>query len=134
MAGPELTNASKPSGNGGFRLNENKGVLAIFTPGAAAVSIQTTMGLSDAWPFTALIVEVPPGNTNKPGQIVEGVTFNALAKVQLERASKANQAIVGVIDQGEAMPGKSAPWVINEASPTELKLAQEMWTKSRIPF
>lgn len=130
---PTLTNASTPTG-GGFRFSENLGLLGVFTPGEAPVEIETSLGLSDAWPFDVLVVEPGPDSEFEAGDTSNGVTFNALPKIQLERAAKAGQALVGVISLGEAQKGKSAPYVIAEATPAQLKAAQAAWAKASVPF
>jgi hypothetical protein len=98
------------------------------------VEIETSLGPSLAWPFTALVVTPGKDSEYAAGDEAEGITFNALPKIQLERAARAGQALVGTISLGEAAKGKSAPYLIAEAQPAELKLAQDAWAKKTIPF
>lgn len=131
---PTLTGAGDLGSGGGFRINENLGLLGVFTATSDAYSMETSLGKSDAVDFDVLVVNPGLNGNYQVGEKASGTVFNIAVRSQLLRARRQDQAVIGVIGLGEAAKGKSAPWILADPTPEQRKAAEAIWAKSEAPF
>jgi hypothetical protein len=116
-----------PSAPGsGIKWDDANGCLLLITPIALEQGISTTFGPADAVRADVVILDGPAAGTEH----LDTLVFPKILSGQLTR--HIGTKVLGRLGQGVAKPGQSAPWVLAEATPTDVELGQR-WLASRAP-
>ena len=99
---------ASPAQAGGYDLEAGLGHLVVVTPLEYLEAVETVHGPSPAIRANILDVDDEEMST-EDALIFPKVLVGALR-------SRIGQKVLGVISQGQAKPGKNAPWVLNDAS------------------
>lgn len=106
--------AAPAPATGGVDLKTLLGALLIIEPLSAETGIQTTFGPSDAVRANVHVVDGALA-----GEVHEDtLIFPKVLQGQLK--SRIGQKVLGRLGQGQAKPGQSAPWVLQEATPADI--------------
>jgi hypothetical protein len=114
-------------GGSKLRITDLDGKLVVIQPEPDEVQIETSMGPATARPVKVIIV-------GEGDQWQEMLIFGKALLVQLGQAARAGRPIVGVVGHGEAQPGRSAPWLIHDATEAQVELARTAWAKTEAGF
>lgn len=117
----DFVSAAPPSG--GITWIDHKGALLVIEPLSVESGIHTTFGDADAVKANVHVLTGPAESEDYPDCLV----FPKLLASQLR--GQIGRKVVGRLGQGSAKPGQSAPWLLEEATPDDLKKAQEWLTK-----
>lgn len=101
--------------SGGFKPADHAGRLVIFTPKAVETGIQTAYGTSEAVRADVVVLDAPTGVEEIPDAMI----FPKVLQNQLK--PKIGQKVLGRLGQGNAKPGQSAPWIIQEPTDADLQ-------------
>lgn len=116
MSDPFATPAA-PSG--GIDLKEHKGSLLLITVHSVETGIQTVHGLSDAIRCDVAVLD---GN-GQGEEYADTLIFPKVLQSQLRKA--VGQKVLGRLGQGQAKPGQSAPWVLEDPTDADRKAGVE---------
>lgn len=97
-----------PAQAGGYDLEEGLGHLVVITPLEYLEAVETVHGPSPA--IRANVLDVDDDEMSSE----DALLFPKVLVGSLR--SRIGQKVLGVIGQGEAKPGKNAPWVLVDAS------------------
>jgi hypothetical protein len=109
---------------GGIAWADHKGALLLIDPHEFRAGISTAFGEADA-------VEADVHVLAGPGQgevYIGTLIFPKLLVSQLK--GEVGKRILGRLGQGTAKSGQSAPWVLNEATPEDIRTA-ETWVRTQ---
>ena len=120
----EFVSAAPPSG--GVNWSEMKGKLIIFEPISLETGIQTAYGVADAVKANVHVITGPGESEDHPDTLVFPKVLASQLKGQI------GKKVVGRLGSGVAKPGQSAPHVLEEATPDDIKKAQE-WLAAQKP-
>lgn len=110
--------APEPRSGDKIDLNTLNGSLLHIVVHEVVHDIDTTFGKSDAVRGDVAVLD----GANK-GQEMEGVLFfPRVLRSQLEQA--VGESVVGRLGQGEAKPGKSAPWRLNAPTAEDMAIGE----------
>lgn len=112
----EFVSAAPPSG--GIDWSEQKGRLIIFEPLTFETDIKTSFGDADAVKANVYVLTGPDASDD----YVEALVFPKLLSSQLK--GQIGKKVVGRLGQGQAKPGQSAPWLLEEATAEDLEKAK----------
>lgn len=105
---------SAPRSGDKLDLKEVQGRLLHIAVQDVVRDIDTTFGKSDAVRATVAILD-----GDKKGTVLEDVLFfPRVIRSQLEQAL--GETVLARLGQGTAKPGKSAPWILETASPEDI--------------
>jgi len=110
-----MTFTAPSTSNESVKVADLAGQLLIITPVEYKTGIQTVHGEADA-----VEVNIVNLDTNKTHDNV--LFFNVALKSALK--SKINEKVLARIGQGSAKPGKSAPWILIDATNSPADLAK----------
>ena len=115
-----------PSKGGGDRFApaDHVGRLVLFC-GIEKDSWTDPAGVTKAIARVALVVVMD--GPNGPTPFTDVLIFGAALAPSLYRAG--TPVVAGVIGQGEAKPGKSAPWILNDGDEAQLDAARAWYPK-----
>ena len=99
--------AAPGAAGGSFTVSDHLGHLLIIEVEAHETGVVTTLGEKDA--IRATIHDVDAQETIDDALIFPKVLVSSLK-------GRVGQKVLGVLGQGVAKPGQSAPWVLNDAS------------------
>lgn len=112
---------STPSApSGGIKWENHKSALLLVEPVSFEPQVQTSFGPADAVKAT---VHVLDGN-GAGESYTDTLIFPKLLVSQTKGAI--GEKVLGRLAQGQAKPGQSAPWLLNEATPEDITKA-EAW-------
>ena len=113
-----------PSKGGGDRFApaENVGRLCLFA-GIEKGSWTDPAGGTKTIARVALVVVMD--GPNGPVPFTDVLIFGAALAPSLYRADV--PVVIGVVSQGEAKPGKSAPWILKDADEAQLEAARKWY-------
>lgn len=94
---------------GGEKITDYAGVPLLIRPRRFEAGIQTSYGVADAIEADWILLDGQDGGEVHTGMVFSGVLVNALRRY----LESPNPLTLGVIGQGQAKPGKSAPWLLN---------------------
>lgn len=120
----EFVSAAPPSG--GITWADHQGKLLIIEPTSFESGIQTSFGTADAVKADVHVITGPGESEDYP----ECLVFPKLLASQLK--GQIGRKVVGRLGQGQAKPGQSAPWLLNEATADDIAKAQE-WLSRKAP-
>lgn len=103
--------AAPAAASGGLHLEDYLGRLLIVEPTGVEDGISTAFGPSSAVRATVTVVDAPTG----PDVHEDALIFPKVLQSQLK--PRIGQMVLGRLSKGNAKPGQSAPWIIQE--PTE---------------
>jgi hypothetical protein len=121
----EFVSAAAPSG--GINWTDLNGKLLIVEPLGVEDGIQTVHGSSSAVRANVYALTGPDTADEYPDTLV----FPKVLQGQLK--NQVGKKVVGRLGQGQAKPGQSAPWLINEATAEELEKAKAYLSRSTGP-
>jgi hypothetical protein len=110
-----MTFTAPSTSNESVKVADLAGQLLIITPVEYKTGIQTVHGEADA-----VEVNIVNLDTNKTHENV--LFFNVALKNALK--TKINEKVLARIGQGSAKPGKSAPWILVDATNSPADLAK----------
>jgi hypothetical protein len=110
-----MTFTAPSTSNESVKVADLAGQLLIITPVEYKTGIQTVHGEADA-----IEVNIVNLDTNKTHDSV--LFFNVALKSALK--SKINEKVLARIGQGSAKPGKSAPWILIDATNSPVDVAK----------
>lgn len=110
-----MTFTAPSTSNESVKVADLAGQLLIITPVEYKTGIQTVHGKADA-----IEVNIVNLDTNKTHDSV--LFFNVALKSALK--SKINEKVLARIGQGSAKPGKSAPWILIDATNSPVDVAK----------
>ena len=99
----------------GVKVADLEGKLLVIEPTAFKEGIQTVHGIADA--ISVNLLDVDSGERHN-----DVLFFNVALKNALK--PKIGQKVLARIGKGVAKPGKSAPWILNDASGEEGAIAR----------
>lgn len=101
--------APAPPGSG-IRWEDLNGRLLLIEPTAVKTEIKTSYGEADAVVADVAILDGDAKGDTYP----EALVFPKVLQGQLK--SKLGEKVLGRLGQGQAKPGQSAPWLLEEAT------------------
>lgn len=105
---------------------ELAGALLLIEPKSFETGIQTSYGASDAVRADVAALDGPLGGT----EFNDTLVFPKVLQGQLK--SRTGQIVLGRLGQGQAKPGQSAPWMLEEATPQDVELGKQ-WLARKQP-
>ncbi len=118
---------AKPAAPGsGIKLEDHLGALLLIEPLSLETGITTAYGDSDAIKANVHVIDGP----GAPADYEETLIFPKVLQGQLKRSI--GQKVLGRLGQGQAKPGQSAPWVLNEATADDITKG-ETWVAQKAP-
>lgn len=105
--------AAPAAAGGAVDLKTLHGSLLLITVSAVESGIQTVHGPSDAIRADIAVLD----GTEKGEEYSDALLFPKVLQSQLK--SRVGQKVLGRLGQGQAKPGQSAPWVLQEATPED---------------
>lgn len=115
--------AAPAPATGGIDLKTLLGALLIVEPLSVETGIQTSYGPTDAVRANVHVVDGPTAGEVHDDTLI----FPKVLQSQLK--SRIGQKVLGRLGQGQAKPGQSAPWVINEATGQDIAAGTDYLTK-----
>ena len=113
---------SQPSApSGGITWADHKGHLLLIEPESFEAGFKTSFGDADV--VKATISDIDTGDVYD-----DGLIFPKLLVSQTK--GQIGAKVLGRLGQGQAKPGQSAPWLLEEASAEDIAKAEE-FVKSR---
>lgn len=103
---PQFNNGAT---GGGEKITDYAGSPLLIRPRRFEAGIQTDYGVTDAIEADWIILDGSDGGAVHTGMVFSGVLVKALHRY----LESPNPLTLGVIGQGNAKPGKSAPWLLN---------------------
>lgn len=126
----DLFNLPSESKGSGISIASLEGKLIVLLADGEEREVETSIGTSMAAP--ALVLTVDDDTTG--GELQPMLVFSAGIKAQLGTSRRNGKPIVGVVGQGEAAKGKSAPWLLLDPDAKQLTAAREAYTKATAGF
>lgn len=118
----EFVSAAPPSG--GITWADHKGSLLIIEPQSFEAGITTAFGAADAIKADVYVLTGP----DTADEFKEALVFPKLLASQLK--NQIGKKVVGRLAQGQAKPGQSAPWLLDEATADDIEKAKAFLDKS----
>lgn len=116
-----MSSISQPGAQGSsIEWNDLKGRLLLISPEEVVKGMDTVNGPSDCVIGHMVVLDGPDAGEEYPDAHI----FGRVMVGQLRR--KIGEKVAGRLAQGQAQPGKNAPWILEEASADDIKLA-ESW-------
>lgn len=116
-----------PSSGDFFKPKEHNGELLLVQPASVEKDVKTEFGVDDATRATIVVLDGPNAGTEFP----DGLIFGALRK----SVGHIGKWHLGRLGQGQAKPGKSAPWVLQEPTDADKDVARRYLAQSQAaPF
>jgi hypothetical protein len=107
--------APAPPGEG-ITWQEHNGVLLLIEPAAYEQTVSTSYGDTDAVRATVTVLDGP-----KAGEVYEDTLIFPRLLISQTR-SKINEKVLGRLGQGQAKPGQSPPWLLQEATEQDVQV------------
>jgi hypothetical protein len=126
--GKQLTGAAPASGDNPLskaNTPETKGKLFVIEPFDVESGIVTDNGTTDATRANIWVVRSKDGT--KYDEYLDTLVFPRVIQGQL-RAARNKSVVFGRLTQGEAKPGKNAPWVLADPTPADTAAASAFWS------
>lgn len=102
-----------PATASGIDWKANLGRLLVIEPHSVETAVPTSLGDKDAVRATIHVIDGPD-----PESYPDVLVFPRVLQGQLR--TKVGEKVLGRLGQGQAKPGQSAPWVIQEASEADV--------------
>ena len=120
---------NKPASTTGIKWESLKGALLIVEPLSVETGISTAYGETSAVQANVSVVD----GTSAGDVYTETLIFPKVLQSAVKGAI--GSMVLGRLGQGNAKPGQSAPWVLEEFSEADAKAAEEFLAKnSATPF
>lgn len=136
MPAPAQDTFSNPSelGGGNLKIADLEGHLVVIEAvDGQEVEVDTQRGVTQMLPCRVIVVD-DVEHQFEPGWNEIGI-FAVMLRAQLKRAFKHGKpSVVGVIGKGKAQPGKTAPWILDDANALQTRLARQAYTEASNPF
>lgn len=110
----------------GIKFADHLGALLLLDVLGVETGIKTVHGDSDAVKANVNVLDGPGAGESYS----ETLIFPKVLQSQLR--SSVGQKVLGRLGQGNAKPGQSAPWLLNEATPEDVAKA-EQWVAQNAP-
>lgn len=111
--------ASPASAGGGIQWADVKGALVLVEVLSVETGINTAFGATDAVRANVAVLD-----GDKKGEVFnDTLVFPKVLQGQLK--SRLNQKVLGRVGQGQAKPGQSAPWLLEEATDADKKVGMD---------
>lgn len=120
----EFVNAPAPAEGDRIEWDQNLGKLLVIEPQSLETGVETVHGAGDAIKADVHVI-TGPGTADDYNAVL---IFPRMLQSQLK--GNIGRKVVGRLAKGQAKPGKSAPWILNEASADDLAKAQQ-WLEAR---
>lgn len=117
--------AKPPAPSSGIQWADHKGALLLIEPISESIDVPTSYGVTDA---VKANVDVLDG-LGAGERYDETLIFPKLLCAQTRRAI--GQRVLGRLGQGNAKPGQSAPWILEEATPSDERAAEAWLARSK---
>lgn len=111
---------------GGIEWATHKGALLLVEPTSFESGVNTKFGVNDAVKANVHVIEGPGAGESYEDTLI----FPKLLVSQTK--SMVGRKVLGRLGQGDAKSGQSAPWLLLEASPEDIKKA-EAWVSQHAP-
>lgn len=118
--------ASPGTPGSGIQLADHLGALLLVEVIGVESGIKTTFGDSDAIKANVHVIDGPGSGTSYEDTLI----FPKVLQSQLRKS--VGQKVLGRLGQGQAKPGQSAPWLLNEATAEDVAKA-EAWVAQHAP-
>lgn len=118
----DFVSAAPPSG--GITWADHKGSLLIIQPTSVEAGIQTSFGSADAVKADVYVLTGPDTSEDYPDCLVFPKVLASQLKGQI------GNKVVGRLNQGQAKPGQSAPWILDAATPDDIEKAKAFLAKT----
>lgn len=112
--------STPPAPSGGFQLKDHLGGLVMVDVTGTKVGLATSNGPADVITANVTVLDGPGAGESYEDTIVFGKVIYSQLK------GCVGQKVLGRVAQGNAKPGQSAPWILNEASADDVAKA-EAW-------
>lgn len=116
----------QPASSAGLDLNANEGALLMLTPTGAQDAVNTAYGTTSAVEADVVILDGP----NQGEQIEGALIFPKVLQSQLKKYIGTGQIALGRLGKGQAKPGQSAPWMLQDFTEGDAKLAQDFLNRN----
>lgn len=118
--------ASPGTPGSGIKLADHLGALLLVEVLGVETGIPTTFGDSDAVKANVHVIDGDGAGTDYDDTLI----FPKVLQSQLKKS--VGQKVLGRLGQGQAKPGQSAPWLLNEATAEDVTKA-EAWVAQHSP-
>jgi hypothetical protein len=125
--GKQLTGATATTDNplSKAMTPTTKGKLFVIEPFDVEKDIVTDNGVTEATRANIWVVRAADGS--KYDEYLDTMVFPRVIQGQL-RAARNKSVVFGRLTQGEAKPGKNAPWVLADPTPEDTAAASAFWS------
>lgn len=113
--------AAPAPASGGVDLKTLNGALLIIKPHSVEENIKTSFGDSSAVRADLYVVDGPNGGDAHEDTLL----FPKMLQGQLK--SRIGQLVIGRLGQGQAKPGQSAPWILQDATAADIAAGAAFW-------
>lgn len=118
------TFATPSAPSGGITWADHKGKLLLIEPQSFEAGIQTSFGPADAVKATVSVV-------GESDVYEDTLIFPKILVSQTK--SQVGAKILGRLGQGQAKPGQSAPWQLEEATADDIATAEKWLAEQKAP-
>lgn len=119
-----MSTFAKPAApSAGIQWGDHKGALLLIEPDSFEAQVQTSFGPADAVKATVTVID----GEHSGAIYADTLIFPKLLVSQTK--SQIGAKVLGRLGQGQAKPGQSAPWLLNEATEADIAAAEE-WLKA----
>lgn len=115
--------AAPAAASDGVKWEELNGSLLIIKPTAAETGIKTSYGESEAVRADVYAIDGPQAGSEHADTLV----FPKILQSQLK--PRIGQVVIGRLGQGNAKPGQSAPWILQDATDADIQTGVAAWEK-----
>lgn len=115
--------AAPAAASDGVKWEELNGSLLIIKPTAAETGIKTSYGESEAVRADVYAIDGPQAGSEHADTLV----FPKILQSQLK--PRIGQVVIGRLGQGNAKPGQSAPWILQDATEADIRTGVAAWEK-----
>lgn len=112
---------AQPASSTGLDLQANEGALLMITPTNFEEGISTAYGTTDAVEANVVILDGPNAGEKLDGALI----FPKVLQGQLKRYIGTGQIALGRLGKGQAKPGQSAPWKLEDYTQQDAQTAQQ---------
>lgn len=119
----------RPASATGIQWADHKGRLLLVEPKAFETGISTSLGDKDAVRADVTIIDAP----GQPEEYVDTLIFPRALIGQTK--SMVGKKVLGRLGQGQAKPGQSAPWRLEDPTPGDIEVGKKyLESRTASPF
>lgn len=118
-----MSSFAKPASATGVNWNDLEGRLLLVEPKSYETGIVTSLGEKDAVRADVTVLDGPDGGTENTDTLIFPRVL--ISQVRNQIGAK----VLGRLGKGQAKPGQSAPWRLNEATDADIALGEKWLTR-----